>query len=95
MKIFVDIDNTICNTVGNDYNGSFPLHFNIIKINKLFDEGHEITYYTSRGGTTGLNWTALTTQQLNKWGCKFHHLRMDKPSFDILFDDKAKRIEEI
>jgi len=31
-----------------------------------------------------------------EWGCKFHYLEMgNKPSFDLLIDDKTKRIEEI
>ena len=32
MKIFIDIDNTIFNTVGNDYIGSTPIHDNIENI---------------------------------------------------------------
>ena len=35
--------------------------------------------------------------QLNSWGCKFHGLMCgdQKPHFDLVIDDKAKRIEEI
>ena len=95
MKYMVDIDNTICKTNGNNYTDASPVFENIDKINRLFMEGHEIIYYTSRGGTTGFNWTAVTTRQLNKWGCMFHYLRMDKPSFDVIIDDKALRIEEL
>ena len=37
-----------------------------------------------------------TLKQLNEWGCKFHDLIIgNKPHFDLVIDDKAKRIEEI
>ena len=31
----------------------------------------------------------FTRGQLKKWGLKYHKLIMGKPSYDILFDDKA------
>ena len=40
MKIYVDIDNTICSQVVGDYGISEPWHDNIAKINKLDDEGN-------------------------------------------------------
>jgi hypothetical protein len=95
MKIFVDIDNTICVTIGSDYVNSKPIPENIAKINKLFDEGNNITYWTARGGTSGLDWSYLTKEQLDKWNCKYHNLIMGKLSYDLFIDDKAKRIEEI
>ncbi len=93
----VDIDNTICEYSGktNIYGQAIPIQENIDKINKLYDEGNKIVYWTSRGGTTGLDWTELTTGQLKKWGCKYHELRLDKPHYDLIIDDKSKRIEEI
>mgnify|MGYP000568706904 CR=1 FL=1 len=69
---------------------------NIDKINKLYDEGNEITYWTARGTVTGFNWFKVTQQQLSKWGCKYHHLSVGyKPAYDLLICDKTKRIEEI
>jgi hypothetical protein len=95
MIIYVDIDGTICDTVGG-YANAKPNHENIAKINKLFDEGHTIIYWTARGKVTGLNWNELTIQQLNDWGCKYHDVVMNsKPAYDLLIDDKSKRIEEI
>ena len=35
MKIYVDIDNTICKTNGMDYSMASPLENNIKKINKI------------------------------------------------------------
>ena len=93
----VDIDQTIAMYSGktNIYPEAIPIKENIDKINKLYDDGNKIVYYSSRGGTTGLDWTQLTKQQLDKWGCKYHELRLDKPHYDLIIDDKSKRIEEI
>ena len=50
MKIYVDIDETICFYNGErNYPDAVPNMDNIAKINKLYDEGHEITYWTARG----------------------------------------------
>ena len=97
MKIFVDIDETICFYEGErEYPEAVPHYDNIAKINKLYDEGNTIIYWTARGGTTGLDWTEVTTEQLEAWGCKYHELKMnDKPHYDLLICDKTKRIEEI
>ena len=93
--IFVDIDGTICNTEGG-YANAKPIPENIAKINKLFDEGHTIIYWTARGKLTGLNCTELTAQQLCDWGCKYHDVVMNsKPAYDRIIDDKSIRIEEL
>ena len=41
-----------------------------------------------------------TRAQLDAWGCKYHDLVTGtspnpKPHFDLIVDDKAKRIEEL
>ena len=96
LTIYVDIDNTICHTEGNDYKNSSPIPENIAKINKLYDEGHEITYWTARGQRSKNDYTMLTLNQLHLWGCKYHNLVMNhKPAYDLLICDKTKRIEEI
>ncbi len=95
MTIIVDIDNTICNTLGNDYLSSKPILLNIAKINRLYDDGNIIIYYTARGRSSNKDWHELTMNQLNKWGCKYNSLMMDKLSYDLWIDDKCKRIEEI
>lgn len=95
MLVYVDIDGTICETKGG-YENAKPIPENIAKINKLFDDGHVIVYWTARGKTTGLNWREITAQQLTEWGCKYHDVVFNlKPAFDLLIDDKSKRIEEI
>ena len=69
---------------------------NIKKINTLYNEGHEITYWTARGSVTKIDWFGVTKNQLKKWGCKYHNLSVgEKPAYDLLICDKTKRIEEI
>jgi len=95
MKTYiVDIDNTICKTQGNDYVTSTPCPDRIEKINSLYDQGNTIIYWTARGGTSGLDWTELTNRQLVSWGCKYHEIRMRKPSYDVWIDDKAINSED-
>lgn len=96
MIIRVDIDDTICEYKGKrEYNLAIPIQENIDKINRLYDEGNYIIYWTARGTTTGLDWYNLTLKQLKEWECKFHDLKMSKPEYDLLIDDKNMRIEEI
>jgi len=96
MIIRVDIDETICEKVDNArYQDATPIPENIAKINQLYNDGHTIIYWTSRGMTTGLDWSAVTQRQLVEWGCKFNKLEMGKPFYDMLICDKSKRIEEI
>lgn len=94
--IYVDIDETICKTSSTrDYSLATPIIENIEKINKLYDEGNTIVYWTARGSRKQINWYNLTYSQLNDWGAKFHELRVDKPYYDLFIDDKTLRIEEI
>ena len=101
MRIFVDIDGTICNTkkINNewDYKNSTPIQSHIDKINKLYDKGNEIVYWTARGAESGIDWLEITADQLDSWGCQYHELICgeDKGSFDMVIDDKAIRIEEL
>jgi len=90
MIIFVDIDDTICTGgIPDDYNLAKPLIQNIDKINNLYDKGNLIVYWTARGTMTQEDWFKDTHKQLKEWGCKFHELKMGKPSYDLLIDDKA------
>lgn len=101
---FVDIDETICFYNGERvYEQAVPNQENIAKINKLYDGGWVIIYWTSRGSTQPDNKKRLdylrdlTAKQLNDWGAKFHRLEIGdkKPLYDLIIDDKAKRIEEL
>ena len=98
MIIFVDIDETICFYDGGErkYENAIPNMNNIKKINKLYDKGNHIKYYTGRGSLTKINHYDLTKKQLKDWGCKYHELSTgEKPHYDLLICDKTKRIEEL
>lgn len=92
MRYIVDIDKTICYTLNSDYPNSSPIRKHIEQINTLHDAGHEIIYWTARGGNSGKDWSELTEKQLKDWGCKYHELWMNKPSYDVWVDDKANWI---
>lgn len=98
MKYIVDIDGTICTSVQDGiYEEATPIQPHIDKINKLYDEGHQIIYLTARGmGRYGDNaalakrmFYELTANQLTEWGCKYHKLVLGKPSGDVYIDDKG------
>ena len=94
--IYVDIDETICTTPNSrNYSDAQPIKENIEKINRLYDDGNTIVYWTSRGSRKQINWYDLTYNQLNMWGVKFNELRVDKPYYDLFIEDKTLRIEEI
>ena len=102
MIIYVDIDGTICshskkNDKGEwDYTLSEPRYNQIEKINKLYNEGNEIVYWTARGSGTGIDWSKHTKQQIDNWGCCYTRIeKQKKPSFDLFIDDKSKIIEEL
>lgn len=87
--IYVDIDNTITITDDMNYVGAVPIQSRIDKINRLYDEGcNYIVYWTARGTCSGIDWTSITTDQLNEWGCRYHKLVMKKPYYDLFIDDK-------
>lgn len=101
---FVDIDETICFYEDDRvYEYAIPNYDNISKINNLYDSGWEIVYWTARGSMQPDNLERmeylrkLTHDHLVEWGAKFHRLEMGdkKPLYDLVIDDKAKRIEEI
>ena len=94
MTIYVDIDNTICVTINNDYANAKPIAHNIEKINRLYEE-HFIVYYTARGSLSNTNYKELTERQLKDWHVKYDKLRTDKPFYDIMIDDKAYKIENL
>mgnify|MGYP001243645255 CR=1 FL=1 len=97
MKYVVDIDGTICTQSGTDYETAKPHLERIEKLNKLYDEGNEIVYFTARGmgrhdGNTHRAYKQFyefTRQQLVSWGVKHHDLILGKPAADVYVDDKG------
>jgi hypothetical protein len=97
--IFVDIDGTICRAEYPFYELAEPIPDRISYINRLFAEGNRITYYTARGSAATSpehkeKIKELTLRQLESWGCLFHELRLDKPLFHLLLDDRAENADK-
>tara|TARA_E500000318_G_scaffold104804_1_gene111129 strand:- start:3065 stop:3376 length:312 start_codon:yes stop_codon:yes gene_type:complete len=103
MLIYVDIDETICDydPAGSktDYYSARPIEINIDKINKLYEEGNEIVYWTARASVNSHlkeEYQQLTEKQLKEWGAKYHNVIVgEKPAYDLIICDKSRRIEEI
>ena len=91
MKYCFDLDETICATPSSrKYDDAVPYIRVIQKINELYNQGNEITIFTARGSTSGIDYRELITTQLSDWGVKFHKLiDKGKPSYDLFVDDKA------
>lgn len=99
MKLYIDIDETICTTTGDkalprDYSTATPIVENIKACNQYYDEGHEITYWTARGTGTGIDWSDVTFKQLEKWGVKYHKVIFGKPEYDLFIDDKSLNVKQ-
>ena len=95
MIIYVDIDGTICSITNGIYTDAKPMMKRIRKINKLYAKGNTIIYWTARGTVTQTDWLELTKNQLDRWGCKYHEVRVGKPHYDLWIDDKSKEIEKV
>ena len=90
LRYCFDLDNTLCETIGRNYADAVPYPKVIDEVNRLYDEGHYIIIYTARGGTSKIDHHELTVSQLAKWNVKYSELiDKNKPSFDLLIDDKA------
>lgn len=75
----IDIDGTICDDIPNEQPERmetaelYPEA--LVTLNKWFDEGHVITFFTSRTEEHRV----VTEKWLNKHGFKYHGLLMGKP----------------
>ena len=78
-KYMIDIDGTICDDIPNEEPERMEtanLYPDALKtINKWFDEGHIITFFTSRIEKH----REVTEKWLNKHGFKYHGILMGKP----------------
>ena len=100
--IYVDVDGTICQNrddlrdqdISIAYSDVKPYSDRIAHINSLYDDGHEIVYWTARGCKSGEDYTDLTKQQFLEWGVKYHDLQVgNKPHFDMYICDKSYNSE--
>jgi uncharacterized HAD superfamily protein len=75
----IDIDGTITDDVPNEepekMETCLPIEGSVDQINKWHDEGHTITFFTSRTDEH----KEVTENWLEKHGYKYHHLLLNKP----------------
>jgi trehalose-6-phosphatase len=97
QKLFlIDIDGTICDDIRNEDSELYPTA-NVFPraleiINKWYDEGNVITFFTARESKD----REVTLQWLDKHGFKYHGLVMDKPRINdeqeyVWIDNKKVR----
>ena len=58
------------------------------RINKLYEDGATIVYWTARGTGSGIDWRDVTEKQFEEWGVKHDELKFGKPIYDLFIDDK-------
>jgi quercetin dioxygenase-like cupin family protein len=92
-KYFIDFDNTLCNTENSDYINSSPIVERIEYVNELKRNGNNITIWTARGSTSGLDHKVLTLKQLNDWNVQYDELLIGKPNYDVYIDDKSFNVD--
>jgi capsule biosynthesis phosphatase len=102
MKYVIDLDGTLCTIEKSGYSFAQPIESRINKVNKLFDEGHEIVIFTARGMNTFQGnkekvyeqYYNFTVTQLKQWNVKYTCLILGKPSADFYIDDKGINLNE-
>jgi UDP-N-acetylglucosamine 1-carboxyvinyltransferase len=76
MKYYIDIDDTICrphrdaSSTEEKYMKATPIVERIERVNQLYEAGNTITYWTARGGESGIDFEALT-RPLSRFGVKW------------------------
>jgi hypothetical protein len=96
--ICFDIDNTICFTNKlKEYQKSKKNTAAVKIVNDLYDSGYYIKLYTARGMDRYKSdlkkihkvFYNFTSDQLKKWGVRYHELILGKISYNLFVDDKS------
>jgi hypothetical protein len=82
-----DLDGTLCTETNGVFHEAKPITENIEILNKLYNDGHEITIYSARGMKRFNNDVSkvydslfqMTKSQLESWGVLYHKLILGKP----------------
>ena len=96
-RLIIDIDGTICTQTPGTYEEAKPIPEAVATVNKLYDEGHTIVFYTARYMhrckdnivEVYRKYYNTTLTQLQDWGLKFHELHMGKISGDYFIDNMS------
>lgn len=89
-KIACDLDDSLINVSdnGGDWEKGTPIQDRIDVINKLYDLGWKIIIWSSREKDE----REETEEQLEKFGIKYSKLKLNKPKFQLLLDNRAWNI---
>jgi CMP-N,N'-diacetyllegionaminic acid synthase len=94
-RLVVDIDGVLAEAVPDlDYAEAGPIRENVERVNALFDHGCHIVLFTARGSGTGKDWSAVTEEQMKRWGVRYHELRFGKPPADYYIDDRLVNLSQ-
>ena len=94
-RLVVDIDGVIAEAVADlDYAAAGPIPDNIRRVNSLYDAGCTIVLFTARGSATGKDWSAVTREQMQRWGVKHDELLLGKPPADYYIDDRLTTLPQ-
>ena len=88
MKIAFDLDGTVIRnaTHDNNYLDGEVIPEMLELVNMLYDEGHEIYFFTCRDQFFQMQ----TDQWLRERGLKFHYMYMSKPFYHIFILQRKK-----
>lgn len=64
-------------------------------VNRLYDYGNKIILFTARGSETGIDWSAATRAQMERWDVKYHELKFGKPAATFYVDDKNLSLDQL
>lgn len=99
--LVVDIDDTISSTTNRDWENAIPNTQLINKLNRLFNEGWEIHYYTARGNVSFNSraeadnyYRPIIENWFKKHNVKYTALSFNKILAAYYIDDKAIRPDE-
>lgn len=96
LKYVINLDDAICITKEDNYRLAIPEYNNINVFNKLYENGNEINYWTSRGYQEGGEESGyFTKRQLHFWGVKYDALYIGKNDYDVIIDKRVKHIDDI
>ena len=95
VKYYIDLDNTLCETINGDYKNSTPILQRIEYVNNLKELGNIVVIWTARGTASKVDYRELTLKQLDEWNIKYDELIMGKPDYDIYIDDKSFNVDKI
>ena len=86
-----DLDNTLINTEGSDYENSTPIPEAIAKVQEYKERGDHIIIMTARGSGSKKDWREFTAKQLDDFDIPYDQLIVGlKPGgVDVFVDDKA------